>query len=142
MTERERFNAWVRGRSQGCMSDDEISGILATDCEDPSEYVDQSVQAQWEAWKAALEFEVAYKRKSSYSKNSRTEYSFVAGDEEYIIEACDSTGMMIWDWERQDCGEMAFKNGVWKWEWGEFSVHAKSAILAYIQEHGSPLTNG
>lgn len=51
------FEAWIRARAIGCMEQDEIDELCKADLDLAShEYTfrDDSVQAQWEAWQAAL----------------------------------------------------------------------------------------
>lgn len=52
------FESWIRARAEGCCDEKELARLVAADLDfDSGEYTfrDQSVQMQWEAWKAALE---------------------------------------------------------------------------------------
>lgn len=56
--EMDRFEAWIRDRSRACMMDYEIddlmSGSFDIDGSGGFIFEDSAVQAQWEAWQAAL----------------------------------------------------------------------------------------
>lgn len=52
------FEAWIRERSSGCLEESEINDLCKGDLDfESGEYTfqNQSVQAQWEAWRAALD---------------------------------------------------------------------------------------
>ena len=52
----DRFEAWVRERSRGCLAPSEIDQLCEGDLDiDSGEYTftDQTVQSQWEAWQEA-----------------------------------------------------------------------------------------
>lgn len=53
----DNFESWIRERCSGCMESSEIDELCKGDLDfESGEYTfsNQSVQAQWEAWKAAL----------------------------------------------------------------------------------------
>jgi len=53
------FEAWIRNRASGCMEPEEIDALCKGELDfESGEYTfrDASVQGQWEAWQAALEF--------------------------------------------------------------------------------------
>lgn len=56
--EQDKFESWIRERSRGCMTEDEIECLVQGefDIEGGGPYVfhDQGVQAQWEAWQASF----------------------------------------------------------------------------------------
>lgn len=52
------FEAWIRDRSRCCMEQEEIDRACIGELDfDSGEYTfrDDAVQAQWEAWQAAIE---------------------------------------------------------------------------------------
>lgn len=55
------FELWIRERSSGCMEPSEIDELCIGDLDFASgeyTFLDISVQAQWEAWQAALQLKV------------------------------------------------------------------------------------
>ena len=56
-TELARFHAWVKHRASGCMDDKEVANLLIgglDNCVGGFSFQDDGVQAQWDAWQAAL----------------------------------------------------------------------------------------
>jgi len=54
----DAFEAWIRDRSRGCMEQDEIDEICKGSFDLDGEWYGfecPAVQAQWEAWQAAIE---------------------------------------------------------------------------------------
>lgn len=53
------FEAWVRDCSRGCLEPSEIDELCMGEFDFDGEtyhFTDPTVQAQWEAWQAAIEF--------------------------------------------------------------------------------------